>query len=620
MGVDFFVDYSISPDKLPAEIRRVTSGGPHVVIVVASNERSLNQAVEYVRSNGTVVAVGLHKTALLKTDLNSFVFRKIVVKGVYVGTRVDTEEALQVYAQHRLHLHYQLRDLQDLGEVFEQMDQGTMVGRTVLAIPDVEHAEQKFSKAEYNIGTFLAHRLEEIGVKHYFVVPGDFNLTLLDQILTNTKLQMVGCCSELNVGYAADGYARSSPDRVAVVFVTFMVGGLSVINAIAGAYSEHLRVIVVSGAPPSQTFGEDRILHHTIGLKHRDRALEAFRPVTTAAVRLETKEDPTTILDKALTKCLDDSLPVYIEIPCDLPKALCAPPMPLPARQVLQTQPGVILDALNLFRRHWRAARRPVIVVGALARYLLPITVLVSFLEKLGCSVFCQPDGKSLVPESHLLFQGTLWGTSSEKWAWKTARESDLWVVLGGRWSDFHGPRGSHMLEIGPNDIQAPDETRILGISMAEMATAIIQSDLSICPSNQIINGVHKSKSPSKTHGLTNEPLNLQGIIAGIESVLQPGDTLVAETGDSWFNSQKVKLPVGADYQMQLIYGSIGWSLPATLGTQLARPQGRIILMIGDGSFQMTAQELSTLIRLKTNPIIFIFNNLGYRIEVGLSA
>ena len=119
---------------------------------------------------------------------------------------------------------------------------------------------------------------------------------------------------------------------------------------------------------------------------------------------------------------------------------------------------------------------------------------------------------------------------------------------------------------------------------------------------------------------LTNEPLNLQGIIAGIESVLQPGDTLVAETGDSWFNSQKVKLPVGADYQMQLIYGSIGWSLPATLGTQLARPQGRIILMIGDGSFQMTAQELSTLIRLKTNPIIFIFNNLGYRIEVGLSA
>lgn len=59
-----------------------------------------------------------------------------------------------------------------------------------------------------NIGTYLARRMVELGVKDYFVVPGDFNLILLDQILLFPQLQMISCCNELNAGYAADGYAR----------------------------------------------------------------------------------------------------------------------------------------------------------------------------------------------------------------------------------------------------------------------------------------------------------------------------------------------------------------------------------------------------------------------------
>src|SRR6516162_5497550 len=58
------------------------------------------------------------------------------------------------------------------------------------------------------LGGYLATRLEQAGVRHYFVVPGDFNLVLLDQFLTNPRLKMIGCCNELNAGYAADGYAR----------------------------------------------------------------------------------------------------------------------------------------------------------------------------------------------------------------------------------------------------------------------------------------------------------------------------------------------------------------------------------------------------------------------------
>ena len=61
------------------------------------------------------------------------------------------------------------------------------------------------SKSVTTVGSYLASRLQEIGVKHYFGVPGDFNLVLLDQMLENERLQMISCCNELNAGYAADG-------------------------------------------------------------------------------------------------------------------------------------------------------------------------------------------------------------------------------------------------------------------------------------------------------------------------------------------------------------------------------------------------------------------------------
>ena len=82
------------------------------------------------------------------------------------------------------------------------------------------------------IGGYLATRLEQVGVHHYFAIPGDYNLTLLDRVLENQDLTMIVCCNELNAGYAADGYARAH--GVAAMFVTYSVGGLSAINAVAG--------------------------------------------------------------------------------------------------------------------------------------------------------------------------------------------------------------------------------------------------------------------------------------------------------------------------------------------------------------------------------------------------
>ncbi|KAL5989571.1 Pyruvate decarboxylase 1 [Asimina triloba] len=128
------------------------------------------------------------------------------------------------------------------------------------------------------LGRHLARRLVQIGARDVFAVPGDFNLTLLDHLIAEPELKLIGCCNELNAGYAADGYARAR--GVGACVVTFTVGGLSVINAIAGAYSENLPVICIVGGPNSNDYGTNRILHHTIGLPDFSQELRCFQTVT----------------------------------------------------------------------------------------------------------------------------------------------------------------------------------------------------------------------------------------------------------------------------------------------------------------------------------------------------
>jgi TPP-dependent 2-oxoacid decarboxylase len=111
--------------------------------------------------------------------------------------------------------------------------------------------------------------------------------------------------------------------------------------------------------------------------------------------------------------------------------------------------------------------------------------------------------------------------------------------------------------------------------------------------------------------------LALRELRSHVQSLLDANSQLVVETGDSWFNGQKLTLPAGAGYHFQMQYGSIGWSTGATLGVSIgAGPDKRVIALIGDGSFQLTAQEVSTMIRYDANPIIFLLNNRGYTIEV----
>src|SRR5215831_9342600 len=103
------------------------------------------------------------------------------------------------------------------------------------------------------IGGFLLRRLEDAGIRHIFGVPGDYNLELMQQLEDRGTPAWVGNCNELNASYATDAYPRING-----------IGALSAINGIAGAYSEHVPVVCISGSIPLRAIQRGDLLHHTL--------------------------------------------------------------------------------------------------------------------------------------------------------------------------------------------------------------------------------------------------------------------------------------------------------------------------------------------------------------------
>ncbi|KAE8372327.1 thiamine diphosphate-binding protein [Aspergillus bertholletiae] len=476
---------------------------------------------------------------------------------------------------------------------------------------------------EYSVGDYVGHRMEELGVRDYFVVPGDTNMILLDSLLIHSGLRMVECCNELNTGYAADGYARTSEAKTAVVVIPYTVGGLSILNAIAGSCSERLKIIVISGCPATSVLAGDKETHHTPSPSNKDQALHAFQGVTAAAVRAECFKSATNVIDDAIIKCVQQSLPVYIELPSDIAGTPCPFPIPLAQKVEEATQPNQNRAALEAVKNVWNSSHRPVLLLGSHAQVWLSRSSIHRLVERLGCAVLCQPNGR-WISESHPQYWGIFWPGLLNPEGEKVVLDSDLWLALGVSWSDLHtlsiDPRKENhrLINLQHDVVELPGQKIIDSINLSDLISAMINSD-AIRPAEFILS----SKPPyladiqAKIRN-SNDALTVRSLLSGIQTLVQKNSTLVVDTGDTWFAASHVMLPDGADLHMQIPYASIGWSVPAALGAQVARSQGRVIVMVGDGGFQMTAQEISTMIRMKLNPIIFLFNNLGYKTETAV--
>ena len=459
------------------------------------------------------------------------------------------------------------------------------------------------------IGTFLLRRLREVGLAHVFGVAGDFNLELLEQLETTAGLQWVGCCNELNAAYAADGYARTH--GIAALVTTYGVGELSALCGVAGAFAEHLPVIAITGAPPLSEIKRKSLLHHTAGDGNYDNMMACAREFSVAHTRLD-PQNAVAEIDRCLRACILQKRPVYIQLPSDLAYTRIETP-DAPIAIEWKSDCRMLDEFMGAAMQRIDASTNFALLVDADVARFGQTAVAVQLANKLGCPVAVMGTAKGIIDETEPGYRGVYSGALSPPEVREAIESAECLLQLAVRFVD--STTGSFSEQIAPKrsiEINAwhgrVDEDDFQGLFMGDMldrlVAAVAQRSTKI--GRRIM--VPAAVAPSLV-------LSQAWFWERMAKFLHEGDVVVAENGTSLSGVTGMALPAGSTVVCQALWGAIGYSLPATFGSLMADRNRRHVLFIGDGSFQLTAQELSSILRHHLQPIIFLINNDGYTIE-----
>jgi indolepyruvate decarboxylase len=463
------------------------------------------------------------------------------------------------------------------------------------------------------IGDFLLRRLKEAGVRHLFGVPGDYNLELLQQLQDTGVLQWIGTCSELNASYAADGYARLN--GLGALLVTNGVGALSAINGVGGSYSEHVPVVCIAGSIPLRSIDRGLGMHHTMADGSFDHFLDAYAHVTAAHVRL-TPRNAATEIDRLIVTAWREKLPVYMELPSDIAcLEIEAPADPLMLADP-PSDPERLSSCIAAILARLAASKSPAILADADTDRFRVASDVMELAEKIQAPVAVINTAKAVIDETHPRYVGIYNGKVSEPQVCDVIETSDCLLAIGYRpievtTGDFSADlpentihaRG-HSVDIGDENYQAVTLKEVLRGVIDALPPPADRAPLAV---GSMFEAPHVDPTAKITQA-TYWPV-LQGY-------LRPGDVVYVDNGTS-YAVFGLKLPPGCTFIGSVNWGSIGYSVGALLGALTAAPERRHLLFVGDGSFQVSAQELSTILRHDHKPVIFLINNGGYTIERG---
>ena len=464
------------------------------------------------------------------------------------------------------------------------------------------------------VATYLIERLKQAGLKHCFGVPGDYVLTFMDRLIEG-GIDLVSTCNELNAGYAADAYARIN--GIGCICVTWGVGGFSAMNAIAGAYAEQVPVVVLVGGPRTTQRRSPMLLHHSVG--DFGTMQQAYSHITVGSVLLDDPAEAPQRIDRALARCIAEKRPIMIEIPADVVDRSCSAPGPFSPPVRPPSDPDALEEALVEAMGLLMAAQRPVILGGVeLHRYGL-MREFRRLVEASRVPVATTLLGKTVISEHHSQAIGVYEGGTSRRAIRDVVENSDVLLCLGAWMSDINlgvytgRLEGRHMILANSGRLKISQhvyEQVWIGDVVSGLADRMPKAGFSHPPFKNVSELLDVRFVPEPGRRLT-----VDRLMKRINGFIGEDTTVIAETGDSLFAAADLVMHHDVGFIGQAFYLSIGYALPATLGAALADPARRPLALIGDGAFQMTAQELSSLCRRQSNAIILLMNNDGYTTE-----
>lgn len=457
---------------------------------------------------------------------------------------------------------------------------------------------------------YVLSRLRRLGVTDVFGVPGDFAFPISDAIRGDEGLRFIGTCNELNAAYAADGYARVK--GVAAISTTFGPGELGALPGIAGAYAEHVPIFHITGQPNRAARRARAIVHHTLG----DGEFDTFHRMTTPAVCAHAVITPQNCIaetERLVAALLRHRRPVYMAIPSDvanLPAVAASGPIGMPSSDPTSLERVVeaIVEAVG-------QAKAPCILPGILTARLGLRDALTAVVDASGLPFATMMMDKATLDESHPSYVGMYAGEWSDEGVRELVEGADLVLAVGALASDFN--TAAFTARIEPSRIISVTHHRARvgrewfeDVEMADVLAALAER----LPRRPDLAGPRPSNL-GEPRGRGDDPITAEALYPRWERFLRPDDIVVSESGTNVLGMASARLPKGATFHNQTLWGAIGWATPAALGTALAAPDRRTVLITGEGSHQMTAQEIGQFHRFGLKPVVFVLNNGGYLIE-----
>ncbi|MFC9930653.1 alpha-keto acid decarboxylase family protein [Streptomyces sp. NPDC127190] len=468
------------------------------------------------------------------------------------------------------------------------------------------------------VGRYLVDRLRQLGLEHLFAIAGDYSIEWLNRYVAPNGIDIVEEVNEVNAGYAADGYARMK--GIGALCVTYSAGALCAVNAVAGAYVEKVPLVLINGTPSVKktiTFEQTGFsAHHFISGRQTD--LQSFEHLTVAAIRIDNPDLAPTLIDYALTQCISERRPIYIELLQDMVDLECEQPRgELKPARILSDETS-LQQSVDRICARLESAENPLIWLGVeIDRFGLQDKAL-SLIHQLNIPFVTELLSKAVVSEDDGLFVGVLDGQASSTAVTTLADQSDFILALGVWLTDINSLGWDP--DYDKTAFASFDAVKFGTFFGGQVALEHLVDDILARQIERRERKLPDKPAHSVPTGGDTDVITYQGFYTYIQQYVDTNTIVSADASMNYFGSLLLDVPRPRGFVVQSSYSSIGYSGPAATGICLAKgPEQRVLVFSGDGGFQMTAQCLSTQTRFGLDPIIFVIDNGVYAVEQWLA-
>jgi len=458
---------------------------------------------------------------------------------------------------------------------------------------------------------------EEEGVRVAFGMPGGAILPLYDAIARGTGIRHVLVRHEQGAGHMAEGFARAGGD-VGVVFATSGPGATNLVTPIANAAMDSTPLVCVTGQVATGAIGTDAFQECDI--------VSVTRPLVKACWQVREVEELAAVMREAFRRAREGRPgPVLVDVPRDVQEAAVAyaPPAaaPDPDRDLTTAPAGEA--AVAAAARALEGAARPILYVGGGTVNADAAPRLRELAERAGVPVVTTLMAKGVLPEDHELCFGCP-GMHGGKWANWALNMADLIVAVGARFDDrvtgrveeFAPAAAVAHLDIDPREIGKVRHADYPLLGPLPDSLARIEAELRQPPDCgawvEQLRGWRR-RFPLR-YDERSPALKPQRVVQRLGELLADRDEVIWTTGvgqHQMWAMQYVECRRPRAFLTSGGHGTMGFGLPAAIGARAARPEATVVCIDGDGSFQMTAQELATAVAADLPVIVVILDNGG---------